>query len=755
MAWDSSKSPGDLITAKIWNDMVSDQKNHAGRHADDGSDALGTDAVTSTQIEAGSVGTSELDESASFDFSSTVSMDGGIDTGSGDLSINPSGDVDVNSNTVKNVSGFSESSNIIGVDELDESANFSFSNLGATTITGDLDMSNGNIDDVASIDGGGNAIGANDSFDLNNKHSVINLNRGENEGGSGIEWSLDSSLNAEAGKASLYIGDDDTPDIEWQRNANIPTAFRVLDRTNVNVLMDLNDSGTLDLPQGSLNMVQSNSIQDAGTDAIQFNGSGVATFPNNVKLNGFNVKHTANRSWFFDQETNNSMLMRNLGGGDFVVQTTNASGGSTDRLRLNGGVDTAEVNIENANLELNGNNINDVASIDGGGDEIEVNDKLTVKRGGDEALKVESDFFTGLRIRSSRDSSSDHSVINMGASRGTISSPKALNSTDTIATFRPRGYDGGAFQILGDIKATATEDYSAGNTGQKWVFETIPNGSSVVQSALTITQDAKLNLEQSTAIQDEGTDAIQFDGSANVTIPNGSLTVENTVDVQGGSDRSLESFFETNTTSSHRFEWNFGKENEPLLTFEDTTASSTKKHSLGINGSTVGVALDASNNFSDAEFRIQTDSIGVTGGTELFTVTDEGNVSIPKGNLDLNSNTIDGASTVKPSNAANGLEIKNQTIADDSVATYDVAGLSLIFIQGADSQSRGSGIFLSGFDSLTTVQLSNMTNEGGNTTLSGTTSTDGNINVSRDDNTIYVENRTGAQEKITVTGIGD
>jgi len=273
---------------------------------------------------------------------SAVSVTGtGALTGGGDLTSSRSIDVAVNG---------------VGTSELDESAGFSFSNLGATTITGDLDMSNNNINDVASIDGDGDTIGMNDSFDFNNKHSLINLNRGENAGGSGIEWSLDSSVNVEAGKASIYIGDDDTPDIEWQRNANVPTAFRVLDRTNVNILMDLDDSGNLDL-FNNFNLKNSGSIQDAGVDMIVPDGTGVPTFPNKVVLNGFNVKHDSNRNWFFDQETNNGMLMRNLGGGDFVIQTTNSSGSSTDRLRVNGGVDTANFGIENTNLDLNGNDI--------------------------------------------------------------------------------------------------------------------------------------------------------------------------------------------------------------------------------------------------------------------------------------------------------------------------------------------------------------------------------------------------------------
>ena len=40
MVWDASKSPGDLITSSDWNDMVSDQKGHATRHSDGGSDEL-------------------------------------------------------------------------------------------------------------------------------------------------------------------------------------------------------------------------------------------------------------------------------------------------------------------------------------------------------------------------------------------------------------------------------------------------------------------------------------------------------------------------------------------------------------------------------------------------------------------------------------------------------------------------------------------------------------------------------------------
>jgi len=40
MVWDATKSPGDLITSGDWNDMVADQKGHASRHKDGGSDEI-------------------------------------------------------------------------------------------------------------------------------------------------------------------------------------------------------------------------------------------------------------------------------------------------------------------------------------------------------------------------------------------------------------------------------------------------------------------------------------------------------------------------------------------------------------------------------------------------------------------------------------------------------------------------------------------------------------------------------------------
>jgi len=236
----------------------------------------------------------------------------------------------------------------IGTDELDQSAGYSFSNLGATTITGDLDMSNNNINDVASIDGGGDAVTFNDDIDMNTGGSITGLG--------------DLTHNAAA-----------TFEIKQETN----NSFRI-DNTGGGLitLRTNNGSGTITarafIDGGSttqpfnlqnntpLNMADSDSIQDAGTDAIQFDGSANVTMPNgDLSLEGGQLKKNSNN--FFIQQTgsNQTLSLENKGGGIIEAKTVNGSGGFKQRIEITGGVATADVNILNSNLDLNDNLIID------------------------------------------------------------------------------------------------------------------------------------------------------------------------------------------------------------------------------------------------------------------------------------------------------------------------------------------------------------------------------------------------------------
>jgi len=109
--------------------------------------------------------------------------------------------------------------------------------------------------------------------------------------------------------------------------------------------------------------------------------------------------------------------------------------------------------------------------------------------------------------------------------------------------------------------------------------------------------------------------------------------------------------------------------------------------------------------------------------------------------------------TIRNDGFDKGLKIDSVTINNDDATSVDSTAYSFVFIS-AISEERGVGQFTTDFSTITTVNKSNISNEG-NTVLSGTTGPDGTLNVSIDATTLYLENRTGTNPAdFTVFQIG-
>ena len=65
--------------------------------------------------------------------------------------------------------------------------------------------------------------------------------------------------------------------------------------------------------------------------------------------------------------------------------------------------------------------------------------------GGDDAILIQGDNYTSVRVQSARDSASDHAMFQMLGSRGTNASPTIVQSGDTLGTLSARGYDGNSY----------------------------------------------------------------------------------------------------------------------------------------------------------------------------------------------------------------------------------------------------------------------------------------------------------------------
>jgi len=220
----------------------------------------------------------------------------------------------------------------------------------------------------------------------------------------------------------------------------------------------------------NLDLSQSNDI----TDVVQISMHSSVDNTESLIINGdtaFIRNNNSNRSLTIDQNTSNSIDIRNLGGGVIQFFTTDSGGSNSERIQIDSGVDAPQFRLQNG-LELRmqadggAKNLMDMSVT--GGPSVGTEESLSISVDGNNFIKAyaEADGAGGIQnseIRASQKLDMQNNNINDVAS-----------------------IDGG-----GDA----------------------------------ISVDDPINLSASDSIQDAGVDAIQFDGSANVTIPNGNLNL--------------------------------------------------------------------------------------------------------------------------------------------------------------------------------------------------------------------------------------
>ena len=92
-----------------------------------------------------------------------------------------------------------------------------------------------------------------------------------------------------------------------------------------------------------------------------------------------------------------------------------------------------------------------------------------------------------------------HNQFDFLASRGSIGTPTAIQSGDSLAEMRFLGYNGTAFVDSAHIIANATQAYSVGNAGSSLNFYTTPNGSVTSAQALLIDQSSQITMANGTS----------------------------------------------------------------------------------------------------------------------------------------------------------------------------------------------------------------------------------------------------------------
>ena len=106
--------------------------------------------------------------------------------------------------------------------------------------------------------------------------------------------------------------------------------------------------------------------------------------------------------------------------------------------------------------------------------------------GGDDAVLVTGDTFTGVRIQSARSDGGDKAMFQMLGSRGTNASPTILQSGDTIGTLSARGYDGNSHAQAANIFFKVSTTPGDGDMPGKIEFATASDGSESPSTRMTI-----------------------------------------------------------------------------------------------------------------------------------------------------------------------------------------------------------------------------------------------------------------------------
>jgi len=128
-----------------------------------------------------------------------------------------------------------------------------------------------------------------------------------------------------------------------------------------------------------------------------------------------------------------------------------------------------------------------------------------------------------------------------------------------------------------------------------------------------------------------------------------------------------------------------------------------------------------------------------------------GGFGTPDNRMEIYGDLID-TNTLEAAEATIGnttFESDTVSLSDDSATTIAVAKDQIIWVL-ADS-NNATGNFLSTFGQIDTIKTGDkLTNQGGGTTLSGTTGPDGSVNVSREGNDLNVENRLGSSTEVDI-----
>jgi hypothetical protein len=372
----------------------------------------------------------------------------------------------------------------------------------------------------------------------------------------------------------------------------------------------------------------------------------------------------------------------------FVIQSNTDSGSADTLVKV---FEYGAVQIPSGNLNLQGNDLNYVNSLDNQGsaisffDDIDMGPYAIQSTTEDSTLTItqdsnSSDATPEDLILKTKDSSANNAVgdIVFDADTDNVSSAAVVFKTSQTERARVNGsglnVDNLTDNGTGSVSMGNKLDLNANDiTNTNEITTTTASVGTLDNDGSAISVGDALNLSNSDSIQDSGTDAIAFDGSQNVTVANGTL------DVQGG---PLGSGTITNSAGSLTLGTSDGisglslNPDGPIYTegnkivglVEDVvietetnnnSSADTKKILLtgreSDSSDTANIELSPGSNNGDVQVTngtldVQTGTVQNTSGA-LSLSTGSGDLSLqPAGNIDVNSNRISNAKEIHSDN---------------------------------------------------------------------------------------------------------
>jgi hypothetical protein len=260
---------------------------------------------------------------------------------------------------------------------------------------------------------------------------------------------------------------------------------------------------------------------------------------------------------------------------------------------------------------------------------------------------IASDASTVLRVQASIASAAP-AKIQMYKSRGTVASPSAVLSGDTLGNFAAAGYKATAWGIgTARIIMTATQNFTDTACGTSMQFDTTPDGATAPVARMIIGQDGNVGIGQTAPthllhVGDGATAASQEIRLERSSTQDGIISI-------GYSDTNISMRMRVDSLEQARLEWNgwATPTNDPLIFADIANGERMRINTTGevnVGSATTGSAGSGDVNVSGGYYvngvaipSGTVTSVSAGAGMTFTTITGSGSVAIDSTQTDITS----------------------------------------------------------------------------------------------------------------------